>query len=296
MMKKFSNPIIHHKILRPSSPLAGIQQEINMAYELYKRMSPDGVLITGGNAEIKAIGSESQALRVEGYLKYFLHRSLAGLGMSPYIIGLEGGGQGTVEAAVELMMMKVRFCQAEIAREIEMFIINELLWEGGFDPYSKEEDQVRLVFEDIDQNLQIKLQTHAADMFSKNMLGHEEARKLGNIRGKANEQDLYLNKIDIPKLKSEADAKGEAQRTAGVAIAKARPKTATKVKNNSDVEGFLEFFIPENGSQLQAFIRLLESKYQLSSSKLIEIENQANLLLGDKEALKIYLIERLLDD
>jgi hypothetical protein len=194
------------------------------------------------------------------------------------------------------MMMKVRFCQAEIAREIEMFIINELLWEGGFDPYSKEEDQVRLVFEDIDQNLQIKLQTHAADMFSKNMLGHEEARKLGNIRGKANEQDLYLNKIDIPKLKSEADAKGEAQRTAGVAIAKARPKTATKVKNNSDVEGFLEFFIPENGSQLQAFIRLLESKYQLSSSKLIEIENQANLLLGDKEALKIYLIERLLDD
>jgi hypothetical protein len=298
MMKKFSNPIIHHKILRPSSPLAGMQQEINMAYDLYRRMAPDGVLITGGNAEIKAIGSESQALRVEGYLKYFLHRSLAGLGISPYIVGLEGGGQGTLEASVELMMMKVRFCQAEIARELEMFVLNELLWEGGFDPYNNVDDQVRLVFEDIDENRTIKLQTHAADMFQKNMWGHQEARRKGGTKETPDDNDLYLNKVDIPKTRAEAEAKGTAQKDAGVAIAKARPKPAApkKKKKAKEVLEDIQDIIPENESQLMMFMNIMEKKCQYDSSVLEELYEPVKRLLGDSEAIEYLLVERLSDN
>lgn len=298
MMKKFSNPIIHHKILRPSSPLAGIQQEINMAYELYRKMAPDGVLITGGNAEIKAIGSESQALRVEGYLKYFLHRALAGLGISPYILGLEGGGQGTVEAAVELMMMRVRFCQAEIAREIEMFILNELLWEGGFDPYTKEEDIVKLTFDGVDEAQQTKMANTAADLFNKNLLDHNEARQMAKIRGKHNEKDLYLNKIEIPKSKADAIAKGDAQKTAGVAIARARPKPAApkKKKKAKEVLEDISNFIPENNEQLDMFINVMEKKYDYDADILNELYEPLSRLFGDEEAIKLLLVERLSDD
>lgn len=297
MMKKFSNPIIHHKILRPSSPLAGMQQEINMAYDLYRRMAPDGVLITGGNAEIKAIGSESQALRVEGYLRYFLHRSLAGLGVSPYILGLEGGGQGTLEAAVELMMMKVRFCQAEIAREVEMFVLNEILWEGGFDPYNNLDDQVKLVFEDIDEDRLIKKGTHAADMFQKNMFGHNEARKMAGCKGDCPEEELYLNKIDIPKSTAEAEAKGAAQKDAGVAIAKAKPKpTAPKKKKKAkEVLADIEGIIPENDSQLLMFLNIMEKKCHYSSDVLETLYEPIQRLLGDNEAIKLLLVERLSD-
>lgn len=299
MIKKFSSPIIHHKIIRPSSPLAGMQQEINMAYELYRRMSPDGILITGGNSEIKAVGSESQALRNEGYLRYFLYRGLTGLGVSPYLFGLEGGGQGTAEAAVELLMMKVRFCQAEIAREIEMFILNELLWEGGFDPFHNEEDQVKLVFEDIDENRSIKLATHAADMFQKNVWGHTEARKLSGVKGDVTDGDLYLDKIDIPKSKAEADAKGVAQKDAGVAIAKARPvpkSSKPKPRTSREVLEIIDSLIPQNELQLKILFDYLEKNYDYPSDMLLEVFTPVKNLLGDDEAIKLLLVERLLND
>jgi hypothetical protein len=292
MMKKFSAPIIHHKIIRPSSPMAGMQQEINMAYDLYRRMAPDGVLITGNNTEIKAIGSESQALRVEGYLKYFLHRALTGLGISPYILGLEGGGQGTLEASVELMMMKVRFCQAEIARELEMFLFNEILWEGGFDPYTNPKDKVSLIFEDIDENRTIKLQTHAADMFSKNMWGHEEARKYSGNMDKVSEKDLYLNKIDIPKIKAEAEAKVSAQLSIGVPQP-TKPTPTKKPKTAKEVLNDIEEFIPENVQQVSMLINLLENRYGYDSELLLELHDPVSKLLGDNEAIKLFLMERL---
>jgi hypothetical protein len=299
MMKKFSNPVIHHKVLRPSSPLAGMQQEINMAYEQWRRMAPDGVLITGGNAEVKAVGSESQALRVEGYLKYFMNLSLAGLGISPFLMGLEPGGQGTVESAVELMMMKVRFCQAEIAREIEMWIINEILWEGGFDPYNNPEDVVKLVFEDIDEDRIIKMQTHAADMFQKNMWGHSEARKIAGCKVDCPDDDLYLYKIDIPKTKAEAQSKGEAQKNAGVAIAKVRPKPAATAQNKRKAKEVLEIIenlVPQSQSQLNTFMNLLETRYGFNAEELHDLFEPITLLMGDDEAIKLLLVERLSDE
>lgn len=293
MMKKFSNPIIHHKILRPSSPLAGMQQEINMAYDLYRRSAPDGVIITGGNAEIKAVGSESQALRVGEYLKYFMGRSLAGLGMSPFIMGLEAGGQGTLESAVELMMMKVRFCQAEIARELEMFIINEILWEGGFDPYNKEEDKVTIKFEDLDENRVIKMQNHAADLFTKNLADHPEARTLAGLPAKSNEKELHFNKVEIPKSKAEAQHKGEAQKTAGVAIAKARPRPKPAKKKSKEVAADIKNIIPETPSQILTFINLMEKRFGYDPDLLVSLFDQIELLLGDSEAITEFLIERL---
>lgn len=294
MLKKFSNPIIHHKITKPSSPLEGMNQEISRAYQLYRTKPLDGVLITGGNAEIKAIGSESQALRVESYLKYFLNRALAGLGVSPFILGLEGGGQGTLEACVELMMMKVRFCQAEIARELEMFLINELLWEGGYDPYTNPDDIVKLVFEDIDEDRTIKLQTHSADMFQKNMWGLSESRKKGRTKEPLDENDLYLNRIDIPKTKAEAEAKGSAQKDAGVAIAKAKPKPVAKKKSKEVLED-IKYIIPQDESQLTMFMQLMEKQYSYDASTLVELYDPIKKLLGDPEAIKILLIERLTD-
>lgn len=284
MIKKFSNPIIHHKIIRPASPLAGMQQEINMSYDLWRRIAPDGILITGGNSEIKAIGSESQALRVEGYLKYFLYRSLAGLGISPYIAGLEGGGQGTLEASVELMMMKVRFCQSEIARELEMFIFNELLWEGGFDPYTNENDVVKLIFEDIDESRTIKLQTHAADMFQKNMWGHREARRKGGDKESVDDNDLYLNKIDIPKTRSEKEVKDSNK-----VVAAKKPLKKRKAK---EVLQDLEGLIPTTESELDTFL-ILMNKLSYDGEALSSLRGSIKNLLGDSEAIKILLMEKL---
>lgn len=274
MMRKFSTPIIHHKITRPSSPLAGMQQEINQAYSLYQRMGPDGVLITGANTEIKAIGSESQALRVEGYLKYFLHRALAGMGMSPFLIGLENGGVGTVESAIELMMLKLRFCQEEIARELEMFLINELLWEGGFDPYNKPDDRVKLIFEDIDENRKIKLQNHAADLYNKNLIGHQQALDIAGVKGKPADADSYLNKVDMPKIKMQGDMRMQA-----------------KKMSSKEAERYVKNILPSSVEQVDYFIQLLERNHLIPDS--IDLTQEVTALITDPEAIVALILEHM---
>jgi hypothetical protein len=273
MIKKFSNPIIHHKILRPASPLSGMQNEINMAYQLYRQGPTDGVIVTGGNAEIRAIGSESQALRTSEYLHFFVARALAGVGTSPFLMGMEAGSQGTAEAAVEQMMNKVRYCQKEISREMEFFILNELLWEGGFDPFSNEEDRVKLVFEDMDQDRTVKMQTHAADLYTKGVLGLPEARNFkGKIEGKHKEEDLYLNKVDIPRLKAKAKFSPEA-----------KPKAKTKPKREN-----LRYILPTNEDDINLFLNILEIKYETEFEDKEEIFFKIKNLIGDPEAILEY--------
>lgn len=289
MIKKFSTPIIHHKIIRPSSPLAGIQQEINHAYGIYKNMSPDGLIITGGNTEIKAVGSESAALRVEGYLNYFLGRTLAGLGSNKYMIGVDSGSMGTVESTIQLMMMKIRYCQKEIAREFEMFLFNELLWEGGFDPYKNEKDKVSLIFKEIDPERLIKLQNHAADLFNKNYLGWDEARQLGEITTTTAPAQLVVNKVDIAKLKADAEAKGKS----AVLVAKAQPKpVASKpVRSAKNTKEDLKYLVPQTEEQIPRFLDILQSKYELEPTA--EMLNNVSKLLNDEEAILEYVVQCL---
>jgi len=282
MIRKFSNPIIHHIVLRASNPLAGIQSEIDSATRLHRQAAPDGVMITGGNHEIKAIGSESQALRVEGYLKYFLDRGLAGLGVSQAVMGLGSMSMGAAEAANEMLMTKVRFCQQELARELEFFILNELLWEGGFDPYRNEKDRVIIEFPAIDEDREIKLRTHAADLYQKNLTDHDETRKLGKLPPKFAEDKLHVNKIE--KAKIDHETKG--------AVLVNRSKPATSGKNS--VEYFRQYlyrFAPREEGDIPDFLEELKWHYPIE--KVEPLLEKIRQLINDREAVVELLINEL---
>ena len=219
-IKKNAIPLLWHRILRPSNPMIDPKIELNQVLQMHRNMTQDGVIATPGTHELKILGSESQAMRTEGYLKYYASRCFSGLGVSPFLMGFEPGTIGTAEAAVELLMNRIRFCQQELSINFEMFILNELLWEGGWDPYTKEEHQVRLIFKEMDEARMIKLRSHFADLYTKSFVGFDEGRKAVGLVNPVADADLYLNKVAIPLEM----AKGDAKAISAEITAKARPK------------------------------------------------------------------------
>jgi len=280
MWQKFSMPLFHHTIERTATPLQGQQNDIVAAYAMHQRKSPDGFIVTGANHKITAIGAESQAMRVEGYLKYFSSRACSSIGISTYLLGLESGTLGTVQTATENLNDKVRWCMKDISWQMQP-LINEILWEGGFDPYTNpEKESVKLVFEDIDVDRTIKAEAHATDMFTKNAIDHDQLQaKLKNKKG-VNDSRLYSNMIDKPKIDHEAAAK--------IRVEKSKPKPRT-------VREQVEKILPRDEGDLEDFIFLMTRRYGYSQEQFQEISHTMIELVNDEDAF-IELIVQLLAD
>lgn len=184
MIRKSINPLVHHKItgIGPTFSESSIQRAIKEAARKHKNRSPDGVFITGPGHDITSIGAESNALRVSDYMKHFALRLTSTLSSSPFELGFEKGGVNDAEGASALRYSKVYTARAEFARSLEKFLLWELLYEGGFDPYSIPSHKVFLEFQETDQSVITKGQNHYADLYQKDVISLEEARtKLPNI-------------------------------------------------------------------------------------------------------------------
>jgi hypothetical protein len=279
-LKKNTIPILWHRILRSNNPYENPQEEVSKVLASHRRMTQDGLIVTPGTHELKVLGSESQSLRTEGYLKYFATRAFSGLGVSSFLMGFETGTIGTGEAAVELLMNRIRFCQSEISLNIQMFLFNEMLWEGGFDPYTNEQDQVTLIFKEVDEARMIKLRSHFVDVFTKNGIGLDEFRKLSQIPEKVKLSDLYMNRVTIPIAKAEAKAKAD---YAPEPVAPTTPKTKPLVKKKKVESFFDENF---NRNQINSFIEGFVLEFEIYFEGL---EETITNLADDPPALLEYL-------
>lgn len=284
MTKKNGSPLYHHIINRAASPGKTITAEIQAAAILHRQSAPEGVIVTGPGHEIKVIGAESQALRVGEYLKYYSNRCFAGLGVTPFLMGFETGTLGAAEAAKELIVTKIRFGLSEASRVLETFILWEMLWEAGFDPYTKESDRVFLEFVDIDETRQHKRENQAADLYTKSLIDLKEARERAKIRTMPQPSLMYLQQVEMPKIK------------AGV---KAQPPAKKSSSSNSklepeDLEQVVEFLPTDRDSipQYAAWLRLRFDEALVP----VNFEEQAEALFDDPEALREYLIQEFLSN
>jgi hypothetical protein len=298
MIKKYSMPLIHHIIGRVAGPAMGFQTDIDRAVVMHQQSAPEGVIVTGANHEIKAVGAESQALRVEGYLDFFAARASVGIGGSPELLGLTGKSSAqSSTAAVERMMRKVRACQSAISWELQYGLLWEILWEGGFDPYEKEEDRVYIEFVDIDEDRMIKLQTHAADAHTKGLIDHDQAMDIskGNMhqafKRKPSEQKMFVNRSQIPLKKAGPPKTAPAKKK--TSKPRARASFESLVSSRAAFDSMMEGWWPKNEADVQEFLWALGALYSVDERVLEELEEPIGLLLEDKQALKDFLHQRL---
>jgi len=290
MIKKYSMPLLHHTIKRMTGPAGGFQSEIDRNIQMHAHGAPEGVIVTGDNHEIKAVGAESQALRVEGYLEYFSSRACVGAGGSSELLGMRGNASAAAyTAATERLMRRIRFCQDEIARQLQFDLLWELLYEGGFNPYEKEEDRVFLEFVAIDEDNQIKLQTHAADLHTKNLIDHDQAMDImqGNMQGalrrKPSENKMHVNRVQIPVKKAGPPKPGVPKKK------KAKPKSRKEFIQQ------LDGYWPESAKDIPGFLYVLTNLYSLENTTTEAWEEPLSLLCEDQQALVDFLYPQLAD-
>lgn len=175
-------PMFQYVVGTEGSP-AGVmedgQREIDVArYEL-QNMPSEGGIVTSERYEIRSVGSESKALRAEGYLSHFKTRVFSGLGMSAVDFGEpDTSNRSTADNMSRALIDNIKDLQESFEAQFNKFIINELLEESTFeDDVLAPENIVRLEFREVDIDKQVKIENQAADMFNKNAITWDEMRR-----------------------------------------------------------------------------------------------------------------------
>lgn len=202
LIHKHLNPLIHQTVPDITGTGEGRQEDIDDAARSYQTMATDGIIITPPNHIIKVLGAESQALRAEGYLEWFKKRVFTGLGVSSLAMGEnEGGALGTAESLTVQMHNRAKMFHYILSQYFTIFIVNELLLEGGYNPWFIEEDKVIWKWNEIETERRIKEQTHALNLWTMNSISMEEFRNMTNLPNHEPQwQDFYVHQVQIPQV------------------------------------------------------------------------------------------------
>ena len=191
-------------------------EEIEDIREQIRDMPMDGGIVVPERHNISTVGSEGAALQAEPYLKYFRERVFTGLGVSESTMGVGGSAnKSTSDNQAADLFDGVKEFQRAFTQTFQFKIINEILFEGGFDPILNPDDEVIFGFAEILLDAKIKKENHATQLFTQNVITHEELRAQIGLDPVTDEGRLYFNMVTGSLAQQAADnAMAQSQATA----------------------------------------------------------------------------------
>lgn len=225
-------PMIHVKVGTESNPakiLIDGRDEVETMGYVMQELDEYGGITTSERVEVKAIGSESLALRVESYLEYFKDRVMLGLGVSDIDMGIgDSSGKATGQIISQTLKEAVINKQDAIAEFITHVLFKPLLVESGMyeaEYMIPEEDLVKFKFNHVDQDARIKIESHILNMFNSGLLSINEARleigykEIGDKEisriGKDKEMILPTYQVEAAKVAAAAAAQSKKENSSG---------------------------------------------------------------------------------
>ncbi|GIV21938.1 MAG: hypothetical protein KatS3mg023_3689 [Armatimonadota bacterium] len=194
MIHRFVNPRLHISTPDITGTGAGVRPDMQQIVEAINQMSSDAVLVTMPGQEVRVIGAESFALRAEPYLEYFSKRAIAGLGMNDVTIGHKQPDPDMDTLDLSLRMM-VRSLQREFGDQLLMHLIGPLLDEADWSRVS-----VSLEFGEPDTRHVLRLFTVISNLYSQSVITLSEARRMMNMSPEVDEKDMYLWRVQLPRV------------------------------------------------------------------------------------------------
>lgn len=173
-------PVFHYRIgtdKMPEKVSPGGITESDIAKKQIEYMPPGSIYVSDHRHEIKVLGSESHALRIDFYLTYFKNRVLSGLGISAVDVG-EGdtANKGTASTMSKSLIQDVEAMQEILKTFIEFHVFAELLEEGGWDPMNADE-QVEICFGVIDKEEWARQENQTIQALTNKLITVTEARR-----------------------------------------------------------------------------------------------------------------------
>lgn len=212
LIYRFSMPLYQWMVGLPQQGMQATQPEILKAQNEIERSTLDGIVVTNERTTIKAIGAEGSALNAEGYLRYFEERVFSALGVSASQMG-RGGAKQDSESMEAQIHDTVKYIQRIMSIFIQEKILNELLFEGGFNPILNEEDIVTYEFEEISLETKVKKENHEMLKFQSNVIPFEDTRRnMGMKDTIPDETRLYKNMIEKQAELDKIDRTAEHQK------------------------------------------------------------------------------------
>ena len=203
-------------------------EEIDQAAAEIENLRAEGGLILPFRHDVDVIGAGNTALDASAYLDHFKERVAIGLGVAPHHLGMSmnGGNRSVTERLDTALYDKIKQYQKQFAEMVRVHILNELLFEGGFDPLvnpvtSDVSDRCYFKFNEIDVDTQVKKETHIIQKYVNSLISLPEARLSLGMDPEADIEELYPSiqgqvQIDISKGQAEVQAKIQAKQAKDV--------------------------------------------------------------------------------
>ena len=184
LIYKLTSPLIHVKVGTEKMPATvdrlTMRNETDIYNDLMLNMEDAGGITTSERVEIKMIGAESHALRLESSIKHYVNRVLMGLNTSELDLGIGNSTTaGSAETISNSLKENIEMYQYLIGNMITNQIFNVLLLES--DRYKKDQyvpkgERVRFTFERSDLNLKIKVESHLLQEVNAGVITVDEYR------------------------------------------------------------------------------------------------------------------------
>lgn len=200
LIHRHSNPFMLVRVGTDTNPariLGDGTSEIDVYSSLINNMDESGGAAVPHKVDVRYIGAESQALRLESYLSYFRNRVLSGLATSEVDLGsAEGVGGSSADIVTDSMKSDVKAYQSVIEDYISNQILCELLLESPMyknAQYIPTQERVFLEFLNSDTDKQIKMESHYLLLYQSGLITKEAA-----IRGMSFDEDDINNDPNHP--------------------------------------------------------------------------------------------------
>lgn len=170
-------PMMTYKVGLPEAGKGASDAEIEEVEAMIQNMPLDAIMVMPERHEMKTVSNNNAALDASSYLKYFRQRVFTGLGVSESTMGIgDSSNRSTSDNQSSDLIDLVKEFQHNFASEFQK-IVNEILFEGGFDPTINKGDRVEFEFVEIEQAAKIARENHNIQMFTQNAISFDELRE-----------------------------------------------------------------------------------------------------------------------
>lgn len=182
LIRKNLFPLILFRVGTEEHP-AGVNpdgtREIDVLSERIADMPTEGGLVVPERYDVKSVGSEGRAMRVEGYLNHFRERVFADLDVSSVDMGIGGSSNRSTASTMSRNLIDiVKNIQLVIQAFFDLHVVQELLQESTFNEETlfDKQNSVHLKFKEIDTETKTAKENHIVNLYNNNMIAYSEAR------------------------------------------------------------------------------------------------------------------------
>lgn len=174
LTRRFTFPLVKYRVGVGTTQEAS-DEEVDFVTQQVDNAEIDSIYVMPARHDMEGVNIPT--IDMHPYLKYFEERVFSDLGLSAVDFGRgDTANRNTADAMGGNKTDRVKSFARLIGEDFTRQVIEELLVEGGFDPFVNPDYAVELVFNEIEMEALIKRETHEIYKFEHNTQTFEELR------------------------------------------------------------------------------------------------------------------------